>query len=103
MDEGKGSHKCTWRTCMCAVTRGLVVAAVLRVGRLWGMENKREKKREGKELFSHSSLRQIESAERAAVAVQNKVSSEVLPIRAYLDQTVAPLLLQGMDALVRER
>ncbi len=26
-----------------------------------------------------------------------------LPIRAYLDQTVVPLLLDGMSALVKER
>jgi protein dpy-30 len=26
-----------------------------------------------------------------------------LPIRAYLEQTVVPLLLQGMAALVKER
>lgn len=26
-----------------------------------------------------------------------------LPIRAYLDQTVVPILLQGMSALVKER
>lgn len=26
-----------------------------------------------------------------------------LPVRAYLDETVVPLLLQGMSALVKER
>ena len=26
-----------------------------------------------------------------------------LPIRAYLDQTVVPILLQGLSALVKER
>jgi protein dpy-30 len=42
-------------------------------------------------------------AENAAQAVQNRLQSQALPIRAYLDQTVVPLLLQGMSALVKER
>ena len=28
---------------------------------------------------------------------------QALPIRAYLDQTVVPILLDGMSALVKER
>ena len=28
---------------------------------------------------------------------------QALPIRAYLDQTVVPILLEGMSALVKER
>jgi len=43
------------------------------------------------------------NAERAAVSVFGKVSNQALPIRAYLDQTVVPLLLQGLSALVKER
>lgn len=31
------------------------------------------------------------------------MDAATLPIRAYLDATVVPLLLQGMSALVRER
>jgi protein dpy-30 len=31
------------------------------------------------------------------------VDAQSLPIRAYLDQTVVPLLLQGMAQLVKER
>lgn len=31
------------------------------------------------------------------------VELQSLPARAYLDQTVVPVLLQGMSALVRER
>ena len=44
-----------------------------------------------------------EKAEKAAVAVQNKLQQQALPIRAYLDQTVVPILLQGLSALVKER
>ena len=38
-------------------------------------------------------------------ADQAKDSKELqnLPVRAYLDETVVPLLLQGMSALVKER
>jgi len=43
------------------------------------------------------------SAERAAGAVQSKMNLQALPIRAYLDQTVVPILLDGMSALVKER
>jgi protein dpy-30 len=34
---------------------------------------------------------------------QDKLNLNSLPIRAYLDQTVVPLLLDGMSQLVRER
>jgi protein dpy-30 len=50
-----------------------------------------------------------ETAEQAtAVAVaaqqeQDKVNVQSLPIRAYLDQTVVPILLDGMSQLVQER
>ena len=37
------------------------------------------------------------------MAVQNKMNVQSLPIRAYLDQTVVPILLQGMSQLVKER
>jgi protein dpy-30 len=36
-------------------------------------------------------------------AAQDKLNLQALPIRAYLDQTVVPLLLDGMSALVKER
>jgi protein dpy-30 len=35
--------------------------------------------------------------------VQAQMDVNALPIRAYLDQTVVPILLQGMSALVKER
>ncbi|DAZ95961.1 TPA: hypothetical protein N0F65_009262 [Lagenidium giganteum] len=43
------------------------------------------------------------SAEKAAENAQVKLEVQSLPIRAYLDQTVVPILLQGMSALVKER
>jgi len=33
----------------------------------------------------------------------NDADPKSLPVRAYLDQTVVPLLLRGMSALVKER
>ena len=35
--------------------------------------------------------------------VQNAMHVQSLPIRAYLDTTVVPVLLDGMSALVKER
>jgi protein dpy-30 len=46
---------------------------------------------------------EVKAAEPAAESVQEKVEVQALPIRAYLDQTVVPILLQGMSALVKER
>ena len=43
------------------------------------------------------------NAQTAAMAVQEKMNVQSLPIRAYLDQTVVPILLQGMSQLVKER
>ena len=42
------------------------------------------------------------TAAQAAAAAQKK-NMEALPIRAYLDQTVVPILLDGMSELVKER
>jgi len=46
---------------------------------------------------------QASEAEKAASAVQDKMNLQALPIRAYLDQTVVPILLDGMSQLVIER
>ena len=43
------------------------------------------------------------AAEKAATAVQSKLTQQALPIRAYLDSTVVPILLQGLSQLVKER
>ena len=39
----------------------------------------------------------------AAGTGSSETSLSSLPIRAYLDQTVVPILLQGMSALVKQR
>lgn len=46
---------------------------------------------------------QLQEAEKDLDAAQEKLNLQALPIRAYLDQTVVPLLLDGMSALVKER
>ena len=50
-----------------------------------------------------ASPRQGKSAEKAAMAVANKMNLQTAPIRTYLDSTVVPVLLQGLSALVKER
>jgi protein dpy-30 len=42
-------------------------------------------------------------AEKAALETQNKLDVTALPIRQYLETAVVPILLQGMQALVKER
>lgn len=46
---------------------------------------------------------EVKAADAAAESAPPKTDVQTLPIRAYLDQTVVPILLQGMSALVRER
>lgn len=45
----------------------------------------------------------VESAIKAAESTQSTMHIQSLPIRAYLDATVVPILLDGMSALVKER
>jgi protein dpy-30 len=52
---------------------------------------------------SGESVRDVNDAEKDLEAAQDKLNLQALPIRAYLDQTVVPLLLDGMSALVKER
>ena len=35
--------------------------------------------------------------------IRNRMTLEALPSRAYLDETVVPILMQGLSALVQER
>ncbi len=51
----------------------------------------------------HVSVMQAKLAEKAAMDAQEKIDSQALPIRAYLDQTVVPILLQGLSDLVKAR
>mmetsp|Transcript_53687 Transcript_53687/g.117176 ORF Transcript_53687/g.117176 Transcript_53687/m.117176 type:complete len:105 (-) Transcript_53687:198-512(-) len=48
-------------------------------------------------------LREVREAEKDADLMQDKINLGALPIRSYLDQTVVPILLDGMAALVKER
>ncbi|CAI5740749.1 unnamed protein product [Hyaloperonospora brassicae] len=48
-------------------------------------------------------LNKSDVEETAVERAQDKAQVQALPIRAYLDQTVVPILLQGMSALVKER
>jgi protein dpy-30 len=54
-------------------------------------------------LVDRGRLFQVQEAEADLEAAQEKLNLQALPIRAYLDQTVVPLLLDGMSALVKER
>lgn len=45
----------------------------------------------------------MKAAEKDMEEVDDKLNLQALPIRAYLDQTVVPLLLDGMSSLVKER
>jgi protein dpy-30 len=42
-------------------------------------------------------------AKEADVGKKNESDVQALPIRAYLDQTVVPVLLQGLAELAKER
>ena len=46
---------------------------------------------------------ETKAAERAAMAVQSKVNVHALPVRAFLDHGVAPVLLEGCALLAKER
>eukprot|EP00568_Trieres_chinensis_P007947 CAMPEP_0183308184 /NCGR_PEP_ID=MMETSP0160_2-20130417/20330_1 /TAXON_ID=2839 ORGANISM="Odontella Sinensis, Strain Grunow 1884" /NCGR_SAMPLE_ID=MMETSP0160_2 /ASSEMBLY_ACC=CAM_ASM_000250 /LENGTH=166 /DNA_ID=CAMNT_0025471967 /DNA_START=58 /DNA_END=558 /DNA_ORIENTATION=- len=45
----------------------------------------------------------VKSQAAAVAAAQKNMNMQALPIRAYLDQTVVPILLDGMSELVKER
>jgi protein dpy-30 len=49
------------------------------------------------------SIREVREADKDADLMQEKINLGALPIRSYLDQTVVPILLDGMAALVKER
>jgi len=53
---------------------------------------------------SASSLSIHEEQREANVAIlPNSIDLQSIPIKAYLDQTVVPILLQGMSQLVKDR
>ncbi|RUO98914.1 Dpy-30 motif-domain-containing protein, partial [Jimgerdemannia flammicorona] len=45
----------------------------------------------------------VGSADREAVLQHNRTLAQSLPVRSYLDETVVPVLLEGMKVLVKER
>lgn len=45
----------------------------------------------------------VKAAEKAAVGVHKKINLAAAPIRQYLEATVVPVLMQGMQALCKER
>ena len=53
--------------------------------------------------LAHCKNKKTVNADEALQNAQDKLNLQALPIRAYLDQTVVPLLLDGMSALVKER
>ncbi|XP_071400124.1 protein dpy-30 homolog isoform X2 [Centroberyx affinis] len=48
-------------------------------------------------------IQRIVENEKGAEKAKQKVDLQVLPTRAYLDQTVVPILLQGLSVLAKER
>ena len=56
------------------------------------------------ELFLFRSQKMVEKEKEAAEKpTKPKVELQSLPTRAYLDQTVVPILLQGLSTLSKER
>lgn len=45
----------------------------------------------------------LKTAEKAAAAMPKKINLTAAPIRQYLEATVVPVLMQGMQALCKER
>ncbi|PNH06254.1 Protein dpy-30 [Tetrabaena socialis] len=45
----------------------------------------------------------VKAAEKAAVGVHKKINLAAAPIRTYLEATVVPVMMQGMQALCKER
>eukprot|EP00775_Hariotina_reticulata_P005744 gene5744-5984_t len=46
---------------------------------------------------------QVKAAEKAATSIQKKPNQSALPIRQYLESTVVPLLMSGLQNLCKER
>lgn len=43
------------------------------------------------------------AAEKAALKTHKQINTNAMPIRQYLEATVVPILMQGMQGLVKER
>ena len=66
--------------------------------RRWSLELKHDRALTAALTNSQAAL-----AEKAATEAQEKIDAQALPIRTYLDQTVVPILLQGLSDLVKQR
>jgi protein dpy-30 len=51
--------------------------------------------------FQHADA--VKKIEKAAEEVKAETSAKVLPTRQYLEESVVPILMQGMQELVKER
>lgn len=45
----------------------------------------------------------IRAAEKATAGISKKLTTHALPIRQYLESTVVPVLMQGLQSLCKER
>lgn len=45
----------------------------------------------------------VKTGEKAGRAVAGKLDGAAMPVRAYLEQSVVPVLMAGMQQVVRER
>mmetsp|Transcript_16573 Transcript_16573/g.35859 ORF Transcript_16573/g.35859 Transcript_16573/m.35859 type:complete len:113 (+) Transcript_16573:107-445(+) len=45
----------------------------------------------------------VKTAEKAALNVHKKINLQAAPIRSYLEATVVPTLMQGLQAVCKER
>lgn len=43
------------------------------------------------------------AAQKAAKSIHTKINTQAMTVRQYLEATVVPILMQGMQALVKER
>ena len=67
------------------------------------METEEDKPLPAAEDAGHDDPEAAAAAEKAAVNVATKIDVHAMPIRQYLETSVVPILLQGMQALVKER
>lgn len=72
-------------------------------GEVTAAESVSEKPSAITEEVTQPNAEEVSEATKAAEQVQGKMNLQALPIRAYLDETVVPILLDGMSALVKER
>eukprot|EP00899_Mesostigma_viride_P021166 jgi/Mesvir1/29050/Mv18359-RA.1 len=57
----------------------------------------------GEGMAYENPFEQGKAAEKAAMSVHNMLNLQAMPTRKYLESAVVPLLVQGLQLLVRER